>query len=401
MAALLIVPLIIYLWGNAPTIHDISRASALESNTANRRSASGSLEQGTKSNVLLHDEQQPLHPVALSKQSLHPAPIYSRALVIARLAQDDVNWTKQHFVGDPQLSIVDYVVDDPEAVFSIPSNKGNEAMPYLSYIIDRYDRAIDDEHALPDISIFVHAHQYSWHNNDLLEGNAALMVARLSSEKVLRDGYFNMRCAHDPGCSVKLEPFRSSKDYDFVARPQEPFLIKAWQELFKGEEVPQALAQPCCSQFALSRERIRSIPLKRYVELRKWILDSDLESSITGRIFEYVWQYLWVGKHEHCLVEHLCYCEGFGVCFDGAQAYDGYFDMREEYYRVNDELTGIADESEANPDVDYRPKFDRLANEVRRLKKQLITMNEEALIRGEDPSIRALEADRVRERDGF
>ncbi|KLJ13080.1 hypothetical protein EMPG_11964, partial [Blastomyces silverae] len=51
-------------------------------------------------------------------------------------------------------------------------------MVYLTYIIDTY-------HSLPDISIFMHAHAVTWHNNDFLSSSSAQAVQRLRSAKVL------------------------------------------------------------------------------------------------------------------------------------------------------------------------------------------------------------------------
>lgn len=38
----------------------------------------------------------------------------------------------------------------------LPANKGNEAMPYLTYIIENYNN-------LPESMAFIHSHQFSWH----------------------------------------------------------------------------------------------------------------------------------------------------------------------------------------------------------------------------------------------
>src|SRR3569833_1925652 len=70
----------------------------------------------------------------------------SRSLVVASLKRENTQWIQRHF---PYLNAFVYVVDDPHAHLATPKNKGNEAMVYLTYIIDYYE-------ALPDVSIFVH-----------------------------------------------------------------------------------------------------------------------------------------------------------------------------------------------------------------------------------------------------
>lgn len=55
-------------------------------------------------------------------------------------------------------------------------------MVYLSYIIENYNN-------LADVNIFMHAHRMAWHNNELLDHDAVQVIARLSAERVQREGY--------------------------------------------------------------------------------------------------------------------------------------------------------------------------------------------------------------------
>jgi hypothetical protein len=116
-----------------------------------------------------------------------PGSNYTRTLVMPRMTGENVDWVDEI----PAIKKAIYVADDPSAPLHPPKNKGNEVMIYLTYIIDNYD-------ALPDVSIFMHAHRYSWHNNDLLYHDAAEMIKMLSSERVQRQGYMNMRCLGTP-----------------------------------------------------------------------------------------------------------------------------------------------------------------------------------------------------------
>lgn len=60
-------------------------------------------------------------------------------------------------------------------------------------------------------------------------------------------------------------------------------------ELFPGEELPEVIGVPCCSQFALSAWAVRARGREEYVRMRKWLLESELDSATSGRIFEYAW----------------------------------------------------------------------------------------------------------------
>jgi hypothetical protein len=69
----------------------------------------------------------------------------------------------------------------------------------LTYIIDFYSN-------LSDINISMHAHQDAWHNDELLDHDSVKIISRLSSERVQREGYMNLRCNWEPGCPSWMHP---------------------------------------------------------------------------------------------------------------------------------------------------------------------------------------------------
>jgi len=115
---------------------------------------------------------------------------FTSILVIPRTKEEDVNWVEEEL---PNQQTAIYVADDPSAPLHPPKNKGHEVMIYLSWIIENYDD-------LPDVAIFMHAHRWSWHNDDILDNDSAMMIRRLSLNRVWREGYMNMRCSWNPGC---------------------------------------------------------------------------------------------------------------------------------------------------------------------------------------------------------
>jgi hypothetical protein len=62
-----------------------------------------------------------------------------------------------------------------------------------------------------------------------------------------------------------------------------------FMELFPRAEVPELVGAPCCSQFALSKDKIHEQSLDHYVRLQRWLMDTELNSGISGRILEYSW----------------------------------------------------------------------------------------------------------------
>ncbi|PSK51719.1 hypothetical protein B9Z65_2986 [Elsinoe australis] len=212
-----------------------------------------------------------------------------------------------------------YVADDRTAPLHPIRNKGHEATIYLSYIIDNYDK-------LPDVSIFVHPDRWTWHNNELMDNDLAGMIRYLKPEKVVRDGYVNLRCHWIPGCPDWIHPHEGAKEN--MQKHEERAISERWKEIFPLDEMPQVLSQPCCAQFALSKDRIRAIPKQRYLYLRSWILRTPLEDYRSGRVFEYLWQYIFTGNGVVCPAMHVCYCEAYGICFDGEKQFDKWFELR-------------------------------------------------------------------------
>jgi hypothetical protein len=328
---------------------------------------------------------------------------YSRIIVVPKKKTEDTSWLDEELPDTPKAV---YVVDDWWAPLRPPKNKGNEAMVYLSYIIDHYDK-------LPDISIFIHAHRSAWHNNDLLDADTAMMIKHLSSARVIREGYMNLRCQWYPGCPGWLHLDAQTEDEE---KKEEVLVADAWLELFPHDPRPEVLGQPCCSQFALSRERIKEIPLKEYVRLRKWIINTKLRNSMSGRIFEYLWQYLWTGSATVCPSMHACYCDGYGTCFASEEKFQEWFQMR--YYIRQDEwrLLGWELQEQTYEELMRRRRVKEAEQVLRGTEEQMSGLRqniderwivldkwrEEALKYGQDPAVRAKIAGREwREGDGY
>lgn len=347
---------------------------------------------------LSHGEDGP----DLEKPSFHPGiphaagTNYTKTLVMARMRGDDVSWVNEELGPEIQKAI--YVADDPLAPLHPPKNRGHEVSIYLTYIIDNYDD-------LPDVSIFMHAHRKSWHNADIFGTDAAEMIRRLSPERVTREGYMNMRCQWSPGCPDWMHPGEATEN---KFKKEEVLIAKAWAELFPYEPVPQVLAQPCCGQFALSRDRIHAIPLDNYKFYRDWLLNTRLNDYVTGRIWEYLWQYVFTRKAAFCPSEHVCHCDGFGVCFGGEKEHDAWFAMRTERDDINSEWLDweqngrdveearakgkdpvaegfvVPDPAEANV----------YAGRINKIQEVMDERVREAIKRGDDPRLRALECGR-------
>lgn len=354
---------------------------------------------------------------------------YTRALIIPHTSTEDISWLSLlNSTAFPDLTIYPYVVNPPPASASdphptsphslrSPKNKGHEVMVYLTFLIDHYD-------ALPDVSIFMHSHRHAWHNNDLLGFDALQHISRLSTPHVIRQGYFNLRCQWDPGCPTWIRPLETAEVYD---RQEQIAFKRAYAELFPEEEdqgsdsdsgsgkatdgtsnIPEDLAQPCCGQFAVSRERIRSVPLRKLVWWRDWLLRTRLTDYVSGRVWEYSWQFVFTGRGVVCPQMRSCYCDAYGVCFPNEDRFQAWFMARYGRKLAVDELEGKS--------VEVQEKDRQEGGEVERdggrevylrdlvlaHEREMEEVFEEAERRGRDPRTRAQDCGREwREGDGF
>ena len=335
----------------------------------------------------LLNSSQPVYAPGKAKPA---SETYTRTLVMGRLKDDDISWIDTELPG---LNTSIYVVDDndPNARLRVPKNKGHEAMVYLTYIIDHYDE-------LPDSVLFFHPHKGTWHNNILNDLDTATTIRRLNDAHVARKGYFNSRCHHDPGCPDWLHLDRPEAEWDLFKKNEERFFTsKVWRELHPLGPLPTAISQPCCAQFAVSRDRIRAQPQSEYIRYRDWLLWTHLEDEVSGRIMEYTWQYIFTGQSEFCPPQHECYCDGYGICYGGEVELDNWLHILRARELLDEEvqLLSASNRGQSVEAGEKREKANKLNDELNRL-------TGEAMERGKDPKSRALECGRRwEEGDGF
>ncbi|KAL2217354.1 hypothetical protein M432DRAFT_433182 [Thermoascus aurantiacus ATCC 26904] len=362
------------------------------------------LMRGSNTHVL-QPQIQPETPTTPTTASPTPpnARNTTRALIIARLKDEDTTWADTLHESHPDLTIdqlaiytandpylFPYTVNDTNYNYSVPQNKGHEVMVYLTYIIDHYD-------SLQDVSIFMHSHLHTWHNNDFLDSSSAEMVARLRTDRVLRHGYMNLRCHHQPGCPDHIHPRVVDKGKDDELNiPEAAIIGTAWTELFPekmgadGHGLPEVLSQPCCGQFAVSRDAIRAVPRERYIFFRDWLLKTDLEDRLSGRVWEYTWQYIFAGVEVFCPDEYECYCDGYGVCFESREQYQHWFEMRDEVRALEAELQSLEEDEgkeEGKPSVPDKKKEAKkleLESKIAKLRDQMDREKELAVAGGKD-----------------
>lgn len=197
--------------------------------------------------------------------------IGQNVVMVAAHYNEDLSWLKSIPVRYATLSKTKGVFGTaPFAPRELPNlNRGNEASAYLAFIIENYD-------VLPNYTLFVHAHETSWHE----DVPKIKMVENLN----LCD-YQNVNARHR--MYQTLSPKINSIPYGYVQ--------KAWPYLFDCP-IPQKLSFYSCAQFIVSRTRILSRPKAFYERCLKWLYETDMPTFHSSRVFEYIWRYIFTGQ---------------------------------------------------------------------------------------------------------
>ena len=251
---------------------------------------------------------QTFHPKPEPLTKLPPSGIADdKIIVMAKTSREDTSWVEAD-LWDWQSAI--YTVDGNASDLSLtetlttPANKGHEAMAYLTYVIDYYD-------TLPGIITFLHPHRdgffSSWHTDTALHSNVDAL-RNLNMTFVGIQGYVNLRCNWNPGCE------HSDRNSQHVT-------AEIWADVFEGTTTPQTVesypgevAQACCAQFAVSKEAVRRRPKEDYERLRAWLLATELSDRKSGRVMEFLWQFIFGGNSVNCPLAAQCYCDVYGRC---------------------------------------------------------------------------------------
>ncbi|CAN8105562.1 unnamed protein product [Discula destructiva] len=268
-------------------------------------------------------------PQALKSLPKNTPASISKTLVIASTTADDTSWLS-FIPPSSNWNVAHYVVDaplSPSLSIPLPADApaaGNEALAYLTYIIDHYNSL-----SPTDVFLFHSAPRRAWHQRlDALDE-----LALLRPEYVLRAGYVSLRCPKTSGPVQGCEnivPLKGGKlAVDFgpaFARADRKTRLVSLGDAFLSEEgengeegqgegwvVPERIAAPCCSQFAVSGAAVRKREREWWVDLREWLRNTPVGSGNAGKLMEHLW-HLWFGM-EAMLCPHFeaCQCHVFGV----------------------------------------------------------------------------------------
>lgn len=298
-------------------------------------------------------------------------------VVLSAIAETSTDWTAR--INVPNTRIIPYVVNDPRAPFHTGMNKGNEAMVYLTYIHEFYD-------SLPEITIFVHGEDEAWHMDGILEQSTVYAINNLDYEEVLKRQYANLKISWANGCPdwMNTTITSESEQYEPDLKGEEPMMKASFEQLFPNTTAPEILSQPCCSQFAVTKEAIRSVPREQYGDFIKWLELTYLSDNLSGRIWEHLWQYVFLKKGVDCPIEYKTLCRMYHICFETEEDWDAwkYLELTRLQFRgeINQLLeNGKARESQLVRNV--QDKIDRISAKIVPWKDEAVELGRSAKAR--------------------
>lgn len=213
----------------------------------------------------------------------------SKHLIVASYTAQNVSWVSKI---PSDWAIKRYLMDDPSPPppgLSVPLNRGREAMAYLTYIIDHYDK-------LPDYMIFVHGHERSWHQIMPLW----MKVRALNLTALDQEGYISLRCGDQMGCEKR--PYIDTQHPNWSGEDQ---MCNFWKTI-TGGRCPRYVSYKCCAQHAVTRHAVRKRSRAQWERIREPIMKPVGDNWLEGMYYEKFWHMLLGTGPEYCPSVETC-----------------------------------------------------------------------------------------------
>jgi len=190
-----------------------------------------------------------------------------RVIIVARYKEDS-SWVDTYFMDVPHVVITPRL---PGATYTTDKNRGNEAGPFLAYILENY-------HRLPAHMAFVHGHRVSHHTYQL-DIVPALKAVKWGSR---------------PYIPLNVHMYQRVDS----EKPEFEDMAKVWPRLFTdlAPKMPPELLSWCCAQFVVTRAAVRARPKEFYQKIFDWMtnegewkLEKNVTSYISSRVLEQTW----------------------------------------------------------------------------------------------------------------
>lgn len=193
--------------------------------------------------------------------------------------------------------------------------------------------------------VFLHGHMNAWHQIE----PASWKIRALNLESLERRGYINLRCSLDSGCTadttlgsghpwIEFKPLR-----DIVGGMMSLFWASRMEPYGFGT-YPTDLSQPCCAQFAVTREAVLAHPLEFYKHFREpleWEVEAgkiafgwNWDKYHAGTVYEYLWHVVFGQDPVYCPSEDVCRREYFSDAIS-CQSHPGRYQSSFGWRNVN------------------------------------------------------------------
>lgn len=93
-------------------------------------------------------------------------------------------------------------------------------------------------------------------------------------------------------------------------------------------------------------------------------MNTKLADNISGRTWEHMWQWLFLGKAIDCPLQHKAYCRLYHICFGGREEYDEWIELMQGHAKLDEEI----DKMNAD-DMEEKRNEEKLEKEVEEAKK--------------------------------
>lgn len=201
--------------------------------------------------------------------------------IIVAHYNEELSWTKFSHLQNYNI----YVYSKTDSNYILQSqNKGHEASAYLEHIVRHYKN-------LAEHNFFVHGHNESYHQDYTTD----TILLNLKTPIVLKYFSLNRRDMYiqDLKHLVAWDP-----NINFYER-----LITHWP--FNNIiSIPEHLAFYPCAQFYVHRDLILRHSKNVYETFLDWLYTTDLDSDISGRLFEYMWNKIFTDRDTEIQVDY-------------------------------------------------------------------------------------------------
>ena len=253
---------------------------------------------------------KPAAPQILAPMPNRPeaTPPPSKVIVKVQLEGEDLDWLLKLL---PKWRNQIITVDKSFASLhegAMKVDKGRIADAYLTWIITNYDNLAETIVFVPPGLQKQEVDKGKWRlpNKELVNSIETLQIPHIQ-----KFGYAPLHCPSKAQCEDTILPFRSPPD---EYRTLEVKMKTAWEQLFNNTHVPETLASPGGSEFAVSRDQVRRRSVEEWTRYWEWLAKTKMDDDSAGAVVERLWHVVFGKDGVWCPKEEECRCEVFGKC---------------------------------------------------------------------------------------